>query len=100
MGNSRSRSRSPDVAAHDASPDDREWRARATRATRANGPHTDTSAIDAPSYGGDTLRLLFDRFFDAVCATDATNRFTHWPVSAERPFGYSAAEAVAALSRS
>lgn len=38
--------------------------------------------------------LLFDHISDAVFATDAANRFTHWTKSAERLFGYSAEEAI------
>ncbi|MGA2514134.1 MAG: PAS domain S-box protein [Candidatus Limnocylindrales bacterium] len=43
---------------------------------------------------GNTLRLLMDHISDAVFATDPTNRFTQWTASAERMFGYSAAEAL------
>jgi diguanylate cyclase (GGDEF)-like protein/PAS domain S-box-containing protein len=39
-------------------------------------------------------RLLFDHISDAVFATDPGNRITHWPASAERLFGYTAAEAI------
>jgi PAS domain-containing protein len=79
---------------HEAVPGDRERRARATRASRADGPLTETSAIDAALAGADKLRLRFGHISDAVFATDATNRITHWTDSAERLFGYSAAEAV------
>ena len=79
---------------HEAVPGDRERRARATRASRADGPLTETSAIDAALAGADKLRLRFGHISDAVFATDATNRITHWTDSAERLFGYSSAEAV------
>jgi diguanylate cyclase (GGDEF)-like protein/PAS domain S-box-containing protein len=39
-------------------------------------------------------RVLFDHISDAVFATDAANRVTHWTASAERLFGYSAEEAL------
>jgi diguanylate cyclase (GGDEF)-like protein/PAS domain S-box-containing protein len=94
MSNPRSQSRSPDGGAYGTLPGGRERRPGATRASRADGPRTGT-AIDAALDGGDNLRLLFDHISDAVFATDAANRFTHWTASAaERIFGYSAAEAV------
>ncbi|MGA3029630.1 MAG: diguanylate cyclase [Candidatus Limnocylindrales bacterium] len=49
--------------------------------------------IDAALDGGN-LHLLLDHIADAVFATDAANRVTQWTESAERMFGYSAAEAL------
>ncbi len=75
-------------------PGGRERRARTTRASGADGPSTDGPAIDAATDGGEIQHILFDNISDAVFATDAANRITHWTVSAERLFGYSASEAV------
>jgi diguanylate cyclase (GGDEF)-like protein/PAS domain S-box-containing protein len=62
--------------------------------TSNDDPRSDWMQVDAALGGGDGLRLLFEHISDAVFATDAANRFTHWTVSAERMFGYSAAEAM------
>ena len=58
------------------------------------GPSTLTPPLDAAFDDAESRRLLFDHISDAVFATDAANRFTHWTASAERMFGYSAAEAM------
>ncbi len=42
----------------------------------------------------DLGRFLFDHISDAVFATDAANRITHWTPSAERLFGFTPDEAV------
>ena len=67
---------------------------RSTRTHRAEVLRADKSAIDSALGSSDNLRLLFDHISDALFATDADNRFTQWTVSAERLFGYSAAEAL------
>ncbi len=64
------------------------------RMSHGDGSRSDKTAIATALGGGDSLRLLFDHISDAVFATDAANRFTHWTASAERMFGYSAAEAL------
>jgi diguanylate cyclase (GGDEF)-like protein/PAS domain S-box-containing protein len=67
---------------------------RSNRISLADSPRSDRSAIDSAIGSGDSLRLLFDHISDALFATDSSNRFTHWTFSAERLFGYSAAEAL------
>jgi len=119
MSNPGSRSGSPRDGADDDLPGGRKRRPGATGAPRAGGsraggsraggsragdpraataaidnPRAATPAIDAALGSGDEMRLLFDHISDAVFATDPANRFTHWTASAERMFGYSAAEAV------
>ncbi len=54
----------------------------------APGTIVDPTAITVPD------RVLFEHISDAVFATDADNRITHWTRSAERLLGYPAAEAV------
>jgi diguanylate cyclase (GGDEF)-like protein/PAS domain S-box-containing protein len=71
--------------------------ARTSRASRAGGPRKGGRAVDAAVDDGEIQRLLFEHISDAVFVTDAANRITHWTVSAERLFGYSATEAVGRL---
>jgi diguanylate cyclase (GGDEF)-like protein/PAS domain S-box-containing protein len=64
----------------------------------SQAPRSATATVD-PRVGAalddaESLHLLFDHISDAVFATDVANRITRWTVSAERMFGYSAAEAI------
>jgi diguanylate cyclase (GGDEF)-like protein/PAS domain S-box-containing protein len=70
------------------------WPPRVARTARADGSGKPAPAPDATTFGWENQRLLFDHIADAVFATDPTNRITNWTRSAERLFGYSAAEAV------
>ena len=64
--------------------------------TPTSSPDDRRSGVAAigPTVDEGEMRLLLDHISDAVFATDAANRFTHWTASAERMFGYSAAEAM------
>ena len=44
--------------------------------------------------GREIEHLIFDHISDAIFATDPDNRVTYWSASAERQFGYTAAEAI------
>src|SRR5665811_973379 len=93
LGDPRSRSRPREGVAHGAVPGGRERRAKPTQQPRADGP-AGGPLVNAAASATEIERLLFDHISDAVFATDAANRFTHWTASAERMFGYSAAEAM------
>ncbi len=90
MNNPRSRF-SPGGTAHRAVLGAGRRRARSIRTFR---PEAEGPSIDAGTYGWESQRLLFDHIADALFATDAANRITHWSGSAERLFGYSAGEAL------
>ena len=72
----------------------------AQRAGSGQPRRADAPPREAPAPADQVLdraaveHLLFDHISDAVFATDPTNRVTHWTASAERLFGYTAAEAV------
>ena len=64
------------------------------RPSAPTAPAEADSSIDAALDGWEDRRLLLDHIPDAVFATDAADRITHWTRSAERLFGYSASEAI------
>ena len=72
----------------------RERRTGPALACRDDGPPRGRLTIEAALDAWEGRRMVLDHLPDAVFATDADERVTHWTRSAERLFGYSASEAI------
>jgi len=72
----------------------RDRRAGPTRPCRAGDPGKGRLSVEAALDAWEGRRLILDHLPDAVFATDAAERITHWTRSAERLFGYSAGEVI------